>query len=83
MFKRRPDEYERPPRCRDCGKSNFRVDAWMMKRDTHGQACTCAGYWFWHRRGSLYCWYRKDGSDRLPGDVDFADRNMTPDELAA
>ncbi|EJO56769.1 hypothetical protein BURMUCF2_1624 [Burkholderia multivorans CF2] len=46
-------------------------------------ACTCAGYWFWHRRGSPYCWYRADGSTRSPGDSDFADRNPPTDVLAA
>lgn len=36
----------------------------------------CAGYHFPHRRGSLYCTYRQDGSRRLPGDADFRDRYL-------
>lgn len=76
MLRRHPDDYLRQPQCNVCGKRNFRIDAWMQKRNTHATACTCAGYWFWHRRGSLYCWKRADGTDRLPGDSDFNDRNM-------
>lgn len=83
VFRRKPDEYDRKPRCRMCGGADFRIDRWMMKRNTHAMACTCSGYWFWHRRGSLYCWYRADGSDRYPGDPDFADRNMPAEELIA
>ncbi|MDN7419544.1 MULTISPECIES: hypothetical protein [Burkholderia cepacia complex] len=55
----------------------------MQKRNTRLMACACSGYWFWHRRGSLYCWYRADGTVRSPGDRDFADRNPPPDALAA
>ena len=87
VLTRHPDQYERLPQCRVCGKRDFRVDKWMMKRNTRAMACTCAGYWFWHRRGSLYCWHRADGSSRYPGDPDFRDRDMPdgyiPEYLAA
>src|SRR5580700_9747177 len=71
-LKRHPDSYHRPPKC---GIGALRIDKWMMKRDTHAMGCTCPGY-SWglkamHRRGSKFCWYRSDGSDRLPEDVDF------------
>lgn len=56
VLPRHPDDYVRLPACRVCGAHSFRVDKWMMKRDTYGQACTCGGYWFWHRRGSLWCY---------------------------
>ncbi|SMG00355.1 hypothetical protein BSIN_3425 [Burkholderia singularis] len=46
----------------------------MQERNTRLMACTCAGYWFWHRA---------DGSVRSLGDPDFADRNPPPDVLAA
>lgn len=52
----------------------------MQNRNTSKMACTCGGYHFWHRMGSLYCWKRKDGTERLPGDEDFWDRNMTQEE---
>lgn len=67
----------------------FRLDKWMNERDTKATACTCGGSgvyvnprWgnFPHRRGSLFCWYRVDGSDRYPGDPDFRHPEM---ELAA
>ncbi|HDR8962511.1 TPA: hypothetical protein QDB13_000060 [Burkholderia vietnamiensis] len=83
VLKKRPDEYVRQPQCDVCGRRDFRIDSWMQKRNTRLMACTCAGYWFWHRRGSLYCWHRADGSIRSPGDPDFADRNPPPDALAA
>lgn len=54
-----------------CGKSNFRLDKWMLKRDTKKMGCCCPGYHFFHRRGSKYCWYRVDGTGRYPGDPDF------------
>lgn len=83
VLPRHPEQYERVPQCRCCGKRDFRIDKWMMNRNTRGMACTCAGYWFWHRRGSLYCWHRADGSTREYGDADFADRNMPGDEIPA
>lgn len=57
----------------------------MNTRDTSlkGAGCICSGYWFLHRRGSRFCWYRKDGSQRMPGDADFADRELSDDEIAA
>lgn len=36
--------------------------------------CNCTGYPFFHRKGSLFCWFRADGTDRYPGDPDFCDR---------
>jgi hypothetical protein len=39
-----------------------------------GMGCDCGGYWFRHRKGSLHCWRRADGSERYPGDDDFQER---------
>lgn len=81
-----PDQYnshDKAPKCRCCAERDYRLDAWMMRRNVRAMTCVCAGYWFWHRRGSLYCWHRADGSTRTPGDPDFADRNLTDDEVAA
>ncbi|KVC60522.1 hypothetical protein WI73_04695 [Burkholderia ubonensis] len=80
-LRRHPDRYERLPACRQCGRRRYRVDRWMNRRNTTHTRCDCAGYWFPHRRGSLFCWHRADGSNRYPGDADFADRNF--DGLAA
>jgi hypothetical protein len=52
----------------------------MNKRDTKTNACFCEGYHFKHRMGSLYCWKRKDGTERFVGDEDFWDRNMSQEE---
>jgi len=88
VLPRHPEAYLRPRACWSCGRkagdtgarewNPWRVDQWMMRRDTRGAGCTCAGY-AWggvlsgamHRRGSKRCWYRTDGSQRLPGDRDF------------
>ncbi len=71
------------PKC-ECGSKDWRVSNWMNRRNTSahggGMGCQCDGYvpvtatvgWP-HRRGSPYCWYRKDGSQRMPGDPDFKD----------
>ena len=53
------------------------------KTGLNGMGCNCSGYWFMHRKGSMFCWYRKDGTMRVPGDEDFNDRDMTDDEIAA
>ncbi|QOV06327.1 hypothetical protein CPT_Maja_107 [Burkholderia phage Maja] len=52
----------------------------MNDRDTGKTRCDCAGYWFPHRRSSIYCQHRKDGSDRLPGHEDFWTRDMSQEE---
>lgn len=76
VLPRHPDNYTRqPPACRGCGRRDYRADRYMNTRRT--VVCECAGYWFKHRRGSLFCWHRADGTDRLPGDQDFNDRNHT------
>lgn len=78
VLPKHPDEYARGrlPSCEVCGARDYHPDKWMNARDTSKTSCTCAGYWFPHRKGSLFCWYRDDGSDRYPGDSDFMDRNM-------
>jgi hypothetical protein len=84
VFKRHPDEYVRLPKCTGCGGTKYRVDNWMNRRDTRKMACMCDGYiyhtrdvdttvWAMHRKGSPYCWYRKDGTRRVEGDADFRD----------
>lgn len=82
-FAKHPDEYLRPRKCRCCGGTKFRVDLTHMKRNKalQGEGCKCAGY-LWdcpHTIGSPYCWYRKDGTQRMPGDPDFQDRDYDPE----
>lgn len=82
VFQHAPESYLRPKKCRQCKSDVFRVDKWMMGRDTHAAGCMCAGYPEMtaknapHRKGSLYCWYRKDGTQRYEGDSDFKDRYL-------
>ncbi len=56
----------------------------MNRRNTSvygdgAQGCNCGGYVhltkriFPHRRGSLYCFFRIDGSERVEGDPDYRD----------
>lgn len=86
VLRQHPDKYEVIPQCRVCGRRNFRVDAWMNKRNTRAMACMCSGY-AWagnmtgamHRKGSKQCWYRADGSRREYGDADY----FKPDFLEA
>lgn len=87
VFRDDPRVLERSafPKCA-CGARDWRYDKWMNNRDTGAMACFCKGYPFPHRRSSIYCHHRKDGSDRLPGHPDFWDRGMTQeqhDELVA
>lgn len=87
VLRQHPDHYRTQPKCpkESCGARNWRTDAWMNKRKTglNGMGCNCNGYWFTHRRGSKYCWYRADGTMRVPGDEDFNDRDITDEEIAA
>ncbi len=79
VLDKHPETYYRLPACTHCGAKDFRVDAWMNARDTKTVACNCAGYVHmtrreWpHRIGSPYCWYRKDGTQRMECDADFKD----------
>jgi hypothetical protein len=71
------------PKCA-CGVKDWRADKWMNRRNTSpyggGMGCNCGGYvaltntvgWP-HRQGSPYCYFRKDGTQRMPGDADFKD----------
>jgi len=78
------EQYLRPPRCRQCGKKDtLRVDKWANSRPWRKYKCQCAGYWFPHRRGSKFCWYRKNGEQRMPEDPDFADRHFDEEKEAA
>lgn len=80
-----PAEMKRLPRCRVCGRRNYHVDRWMNARDTACTVCTCGGSGAYvnargvawpHRRGSLFCHWRPDGSGRYPGDPDFQHPEM-------
>lgn len=80
VLKKHPSQYYRQPKCESCGRTGevWRVDRWMQERNTRLLGCTCAGY-AWagymsgamHRRGSLKCWYRADGTQRVPEDEDY------------
>ncbi|ABL96738.1 hypothetical protein BcepF1.007 [Burkholderia phage BcepF1] len=81
VFRDNPEKVEAKlfPRC-ECGKRDWRLDKWMNNRDTGKTRCDCAGYSFPHRMSTIYCWHRKDGSDRLPGHEDFWTRDMTQEQ---
>lgn len=94
VLPKHPDEYVRVPKCEGCGGIKYYVSHWMNRRDTKKMSCNCRGYvhhtrnpsttvWEIHRRGSKYCWYRKDGTQRMPGDPDFFDIEMEKQEKAA
>lgn len=85
VLSKHPDDYKIFPVCRSpgCGSVSYRIDKWMMERNTsvHGPkalGCNCQGYpWSGaggvHQKGSKYCWFRRDGTPRYPGDPDFND----------
>ncbi|AOY00128.1 hypothetical protein [Jeongeupia sp. USM3] len=63
-LRRHPDNYLMQPACPVCARRDWRVDNWMMRRDTRAMACRCGGYWFQHRQGSLACHYNANGTER-------------------
>ena len=70
------------PECEGCGNNNYRVDNWRHLNEIGVASCSCSGYVhltkrIWpHRQGSKYCWFRKDGTQRMEGDSDFHDSQM-------
>lgn len=83
VFSKHPDDYKVPRKCDGCGGTKFRVIKNMV-RERCAVTCDCAGYKWGdnhtasrppHRRGSRFCYYRKDGTLRMPGDADFEDPN--------
>lgn len=86
VFSMHPDEYTVPRRCEGCGGTKFRIIKDRSKEAGNNIRCSCAGRVFGavrasnysasmppHRRGSPNCWYRADGTMRMPGDPDFSD----------
>jgi len=54
----RPKEYEpgRQPKCPQCGKRNWYIETYRMKKEMGYQPmCRCSGYHFPHRHKSKYC----------------------------
>lgn len=92
VFSKHPDEYQRPRKCEGCGGTRFRVVPDMARDRGRHELCTCMGY-LWgddftasrppHRRGSRFCYYRADGTLRMPSDPDFEDPNYEPDTADA
>lgn len=66
-------------KCRKCGNEKYRLDKTAMARDNAKMSCLCTGYKWGddrtskapHRKGSRQCHYRKDGTQRFPGDPDY------------
>ncbi len=83
-FRMRVKEWDGGAVCRHCKGKRFRIDGWMNRRNTRKMGCTCDGYvhltgrteWQIHRKGSPWCWFRKDGSQRVEGDPDFKDARL-------
>ncbi|WP_322037919.1 hypothetical protein [Burkholderia cenocepacia] len=80
VFAKHPDDYKRPRKCAGCKGTKFRIIPNMAADRGKHTLCTCGGYKWGdnytasrppHRMGSPACWYRADGSQRLPGDADF------------
>jgi len=70
-FRLRIEQYQRPPKCRNCGDTHFYVDKWMLRRNTKADKCWCDGYRFPHRRGSKWC---NEFSGELT-DADYGERH--------
>ena len=78
VFPKHPDEYDPPRKCAGCGGTRFRVIEDRAK-DRCSTECDCAGRVYpdvkasnWsakmpaHMRGSVGCWYNRDGTERPP-----------------
>lgn len=83
VFAKHPDDYRTPRKCACCGGTKFCIIKDIIKHSGHID-CTCGGYRWggnWtanpppHRRGSRFCWFRRNGTQRMPGDADFDDPN--------
>lgn len=56
VLNRHPDNYLRPPKCRSCGHTAYRVVTNYPR-----PLCGCSGYHFIHRKGSLLCEHHPEG----------------------
>ena len=66
VLPKHPTNYTLLPQCRRCRQRRYIVDEWRIRRRRE-QACTCGGYWFPHRRGSLRCdHYAPDPDPDIP-----------------
>ena len=70
-----PDDYVRRPKCKFCsmkGKPVYlKPDSYMNNRVL--PVCNAGCYHFPHRQGSRYCFFRKNGERKQPGDPDWFD----------
>jgi hypothetical protein len=73
VFAKHPDDYKVPRKCKGCGGTRFRVIKNIIKDSGHVD-CQCGAYPTWqdnrsarpapHRRGSRYCYFNRDGTER-------------------
>lgn len=81
-LRQHPDHYtRRAPAC-GCGGA-YRVDTFRQLREHKRNACTCGGYPFKHRRGSLYCQHGAAGAVGLCFFMALEDPHWTRDQLHA
>lgn len=59
VFKRSVDDYIRLPACHYCGNHT-----WRKVKKTKTEVCHCDGYWFPHRKASLYCTFNPNYEHR-------------------
>lgn len=68
-LKRPIDQYIRRPLCPSCGQDSLKLDK-AKQRENHSAKCKCDGYWFPHRKGSLWCRH----STIVPTEEDYQTR---------
>ena len=70
---KRIEEYVRPPKCKVCGGSRFRLDTHRQKHEIGAglKKCYCDGYHYPHREGAgVWCKHHPTG----PTTEDFEER---------
>ncbi len=87
-----PDEYVRGWKCAGCGGTQFR-EIKNRAKESGATECQC-GAFVWtgstgryectkHRRGTVGCFFRRNGEERKPGDADYLDPNYEPEAADA
>ncbi len=70
ILARRVEKYFRKPKCHGCGREITGREDRALYRQRARETCTCDGYHFPHRRGSIWC----NHSARRPTEQQYEQR---------
>lgn len=82
MLAKLPAEYIRPPACPHCGGRKWYLDTNIVHRHKAEEKCTCEGYYFRHRKGSLYCVHHPNYEANWAARLDIEEQEIATEAWA-